>query len=151
MVDAVDIELNSAILPEVVKAARENRKTVIISTHYLKTTPPDKALRKVLSKAKNAGAHIIKIAAMANKEEDLSRLMIFTIKNKAENIITISLGKIGCISRLAFPGMGSLITYTFINRPSGPGQVKLNALREHLRIYYPKYAESPRNKKKIKK
>ena len=71
-------------------------------------------------------------------------------ENKSKNIITISLGKTGSISRLVFPGMGSLITYTFINRPSGSGQIGLKDMREHLRIYYPKYAESCPDKKNNK-
>lgn len=146
LVDAIDIELRSAILPEVVKAARESGKTIIVSTHNLKITPSDRTLRGILSKAKKAGAHIVKIAAMANKEEDVNRLARFTIENKSKNITTISLGKIGSISRLAFPGMGSLITYTFVGRPSGLGQVRLNNLREHLRVYYPKYDEYWQNK-----
>lgn len=136
LVDAVDIELKSPILPEVVKTARKNKKIVILSWHNFKTTPNDKILEDILNKAKRSGAHLVKIAAYANKEEDVNRLMRFTIKNKSKNIITISLGKIGSISRLTFPGFGSLITYAYINRPSGLGQRPLGELREHLRLLY---------------
>jgi len=141
LVDAVDIELKSPILSEVVKTARKNKKIVIISWHNFKITPSDKILKDILNKAKRSGAHIVKIASKANKEEDLNRLMRFTIANKSKNIITISLGEIGSISRLTFPGFGSLITYAFINKPSGSGQRTLDELREHLRAYYPKYNE----------
>ncbi len=141
LVDAVDIELKSPILSEVVKTARKNKKIVIISWHNFKITPNDKILKDILSKAKRSGAHLVKIASKANKEEDLNRLMRFTIANKSKNIITISLGEIGSISRLTFPRFGSLITYAFINKPSGLGQRTLDELREHLRAYYPKYNE----------
>lgn len=139
LVDAVDIELKSPTLSEVVKTARKNKKIVIVSWHNFKMTPNDKILKDVLNKAKRSGAHLVKIAAKANKEEDLNRLMRFTIENKSRNIITISLGEIGSISRLTFPRFGSLITYAYINRPSGLGQRTLDELREHLRAYYPKY------------
>lgn len=139
LVDAVDIELKSPILSEVVKTARKNKKVVIVSWHNLKSTPNDKTLEDILNKAKRSGAHLVKIAAKANKEEDLNRLMRFTIANKSKNIITISLGEIGSISRLTFPGFGSLITYAYIDKPLGLGQRKLEELRGHVRAYYPKY------------
>ena len=62
----------------------------------------------------------------------------WTIDNRSENIITISLGDTGGISRLVFPALGSLITYAYLNNPSGPGQRPLGELREHLRLYFPK-------------
>lgn len=139
LVDAVDIELRSPILLEVIKIAKKNKKVAIVSWHNFKMTPNDKMLKDILNKAKRSGAHLVKIAAKANNAEDLNRLMRFTIENKSKNIITISLGEIGSISRLTFPGFGSLITYAYINRPSGLGQRTLDELRDHLRIYYPKY------------
>lgn len=137
-VDAVDIELESPILPEVVKAAKKDKKIVIVSWHNLKTTPNDKMLKGILNKAKRSGADIIKIACQANKKEDLIRLTRWTIDNRSKNIITISLGAMGSISRLFFPAIGSLITYAYLNKSSGPGQRPLSELREHLRLYFPK-------------
>ena len=139
LVDAVDIELKSPILSEVVKIARKNKKNVIISWHNFKMTPNDKMLKDILSKAKRSGAHLVKIAVKANKIEDFNRLMKFTIENRSKNIITISLGGIGSLSRLVFPVLGSLITYAYINKPSGLGQISLDDLRDHLRVYYPQY------------
>lgn len=139
LVDAVDIELKSPVLSEVVKNARKNKKKVIISWHNFKMTPSDKTLKDVLNKAKRSGAHLVKIAAKANKIKDFNRLMKFTIENKSKNIITISLGGIGSLSRLVFPGLGSLITYAYISKPSGLGQISLDELRDHLRVYYPQY------------
>lgn len=140
LVDAVDIELKSPILSEVVKIARKNKKLIIISWHDLKSTPDDKALRDILDKAKKRGAHIVKIAAKANRIEDVNKLMRFTMKNRAKNLITISLGAIGSVSRLTFPGAGSLITYAYINKPSGLGQIPLKELREDLRVYYTQFS-----------
>ena len=139
LVNAVDIELKSPILSKVVKTAKKNKKIVIVSWHNFKMTPNDKILKDILAKAKKSGAHLVKIAAKVNQQEDLNRLMRFTMENKSKNIITISLGEIGSISRLTFPGLGSLITYAYINKPSGLGQRTLEELQEHLRAYYPKY------------
>ena len=137
LVDAVDIELKSPVLSEVIRSARRNKKMVIVSWHNLKATPNDRILQEALDKAKRSGAHLVKIAVKANKAEDLNRLMRWTIENRSKNIITISLGKIGSISRLIFPGLGSLLTYAYIDKPSGLGQRQLEELRGHLRAYYP--------------
>ena len=137
LVDAVDIELKSPVLSEVIRSARRNKKMVIVSWHNLKATPNDRILQETLDKAKRSGAHLVKIAVKANKAEDLNRLMRWTIENRSKNIITISLGKIGSISRLIFPGLGSLLTYAYIDKPSGLGQRQLEELRGHLRAYYP--------------
>jgi len=142
LVDAVDIELKSPILTEVVKVAKKNKKKVIISSHNFKLTPNDKILRDILDKAKRRGADLVKIAVKANRPEDLTRLLQFTIENKTKNLITISLGEIGSISRLVFPGLGSLITYAYVSRPSGLGQRSFEELKEHLRIYYPQYNQN---------
>jgi len=137
LVDAVDIELKSPVLSEVIRSARRNKKMVIVSWHNLKATPNDRILKDTLNKAKRRGAHLVKIAVKANRAEDLNRLMRWTMENRSKNIITISLGKIGSISRLIFPGLGSLLTYAYIDKPSGLGQRQLEELRGHLRAYYP--------------
>lgn len=139
LVDAVDIELRSPIVSKVIDIAKRNKKIIIISWHDFKSTPDNRTLTDILNKAKEKGAHIVKIAANANKAEDVNRLMEFTQKNKSKNIVTIALGNIGAISRLSFPMAGSLITYSYINKPSGFGQIPLDTLQEQLRFFYPQY------------
>jgi len=139
LVDAVDIESKSPVISEVVKIAKKNKKLIIISWHNFKLTPGDRALKSILNDALKRGAQVVKIAVRARKADDVNRLMKFTMRNRASNLITISLGKAGSISRLIFPMAGSLITYAYVTKPSGPGQVPLKDLRRHLRIYYPQY------------
>ena len=138
LVDVVDIELKSPILSEVRKIARKNKKLIIISWHNFRSTPSDKVLENILSRAKRSGADLVKVAVKANKMGDVYRLMKFTVKNRSKNLITISLGSIGSISRLTFPAIGSLVTYAYIDKPSGPGQISLGKLLKLLRSYYPK-------------
>ena len=132
LVDAVDIELKSPIVSEVVKIAKKNKKLIIVSWHNFKLTPGDKILKSVLKGALKRGAQLVKIAVKAGKANDVSRLMKFTMRNRASNLITISLGKKGSISRLIFPMVGSLITYAYVTRPSGPGQIPLKKLQGFL-------------------
>ncbi|MBI5554659.1 MAG: type I 3-dehydroquinate dehydratase [Elusimicrobia bacterium] len=145
-IDAIDIELKSPLLAKIVELAKINRKIIIVSWHDFSRTPKSNILEEILNKALKSGGQIIKIAAKANNAEDFIRLLDFTLKNKNNHLITISLGEIGCISRLIFPKLGSLLTYSYINKPSGPGQIPLEKLQEDFRLYYPEY-----NKYYIKK
>ena len=70
------------------------------------------------------------------KIDDVIKLGKFTLENKAKNLITISLGDTGGVSRFLFPMLGSLITYSYISKPSGPGQIPLKELRKQISLYY---------------
>lgn len=143
LVDGIDIELESkSILKEVIQKARDYKKTTIISYHDLKETPPDIKLENIIEKASKIGGDIIKIAAFTKSREDVIRLMKITLKYKSKNIITISMGGKGVISRVFFPFIGSLLTYGCINVPSAPGQLPINILVEELRRFYPEFNES---------
>ena len=138
LVEAVGIELSSQrILNKVVKEARRTKKTVIISYHNFKETPTRGMLEKLIKKIKIEDRDIVKIACLAKKREDVLRLMKFTLEHRNENIVAISMGKVGAISRVLFPFVGSLFTYGYLDTPSAPGQLPLKVLREELNRFYP--------------
>ncbi len=140
LVEAIDIELSSRqILNKVVKKAHQIKKTVIISYHNFKETPSKGILEKLIKKIKTEGGDIVKIACLAKNREDVLRLMKFTLEHKNKNIVAISMGKIGAISRVLFPFVGSLFTYGYLETPSAPGQLPLKVLREELRRFYPAF------------
>lgn len=139
LVDAIDIELHSSIISQVISLARKNKNLVIVSSHNFKNTPRDADLEKIFKNARKKGADIVKIAAKAKSWDHVHRLMQFTARHKRHHVITMSLGNIGSISRLTFPSAGSLLTYSYIGQPSAPGQIPLNVLQKHLRLYYPEY------------
>lgn len=136
LVDAVDIELKSSIILKVICLAARHKKVLIASIHNFKTTPPDTILELAYKKARRFKADIFKIACYANNKEDLARLMLFTIRHKFDNIITISLGNKGSISRILFPFCGSLITYSYLSSsPQAPGQIPIKELQKQLGLY----------------
>ncbi len=139
LVDAFDIELSSPIIFKVIQLARKNKKPIIVSAHNFKNTPSPAALEKIFKAAVQKGANIVKIATKANSLDDVNQLWQFTIKHQKDNVITMSLGKIGSISRLVFPAAGSLLTYSHVGNPSAPGQLPLGILQGHVRLYYPGY------------
>ncbi|MCK5580087.1 MAG: type I 3-dehydroquinate dehydratase [Candidatus Omnitrophica bacterium] len=139
LVDAVDVELKSPVVSDVVELAKKNQKIVIVSSHDFENTPDEIALENIFKEAVKKGADIVKMATKANTADDVNRLMAFTLKHKEDNVITMSVGPIGSISRLSFFGVGSLLTYSYVTQPSAPGQVSLAMLQDDLRRYYPKY------------
>lgn len=144
-VDAIDIELSSKkILKNVVSNAHKLKKLVCISYHNFDKTPATEKLSHVLKEAKSSGADIVKIATHAKNREDVQTLADFTIKNKSKNIVTISMGSEGAVSRVFFPALGSLITYASLGSATAPGQLDYTLTMDLLRRMYPKY-----NQKKI--
>ena len=138
LVEAIDIELSSQrILNKVVEKSHQTKKTVIISYHNFKETPSKGILEKLIKKIKTEGGDIVKIACLAKNREDVLRLMKFTLEHRNKNLVTISMGKIGVISRVLFPFVGSLFTYGYLDTPSAPGQLPLKVLREELSRFYP--------------
>jgi 3-dehydroquinate dehydratase-1 len=139
VVDAIDIDLRAAIVLRVVASARRNKNVVLLSHHDFHATPPESALKRIVSRATDLGADIIKIATFAKHEEDVMRLLRFTWAHRPKHLVTTAMGPIGTVSRLVFPLVGSLMTYT--NVVPSDGQIPATRLIEHLRVYYPRYHE----------
>jgi len=114
--------------------ARKLGKKVIVSSHYLNSTPRN--LGPILKKSLSTRADIVKIAAKANTFDDVMTMMSFTHQHRKHDLITMSLGPLGAISRLVLPAAGSKYTYTFLNKPTASGQVDVVTLKSHLKIYY---------------
>jgi 3-dehydroquinate dehydratase-1 len=67
-------------------------------------------------------------------------LASLTLSNRSIGVITIGMGAHGALSRVLFPALGSLMTYTFIGVPTAPGQLELEDTCRLLRTFYPNYA-----------
>ncbi len=135
VIDLIDIELSSPLLKQTVALARSLKKRVIVSSHNFDHTPAH--LDNIFKKAQSARADIVKIAAKANSFDDVLDMIAFTRRHRRHQLITMSLGAIGAISRVVLPAAGSLYTYTFLNKPTAPGQVDVKTLAAHLKFYYP--------------
>lgn len=139
-VDAVDVELSSkGLLNEVSELCSKRKKLLMASYHNFQMTPKDDFLRGLIKKGRAMGADIVKIAVRANNVDDLVRLILFTIKNKKENAVTLSMGEAGLISRIINPIIGSLMTYGFIDNMAAPNQLSAFECIEHLKKFSPDY------------
>ncbi len=132
--DLVDIELGSKkILNRVVDVARRNRKGVIISYHNFRTTPGAARLRDIIKRCRAGGADLVKIAVTADKRKDIGSLARVLLDSS--DLIAVSMGSIGVLTRVFFPALGSRITYGSTTGSTAPGQLPLRKLVEELSFY----------------
>ena len=132
LVDAVDIELSSKkILNGVIKEAHRFKKRVIVSYHDFRNTPAEGQLNTIIKNSRKAGGDIVKIAAFAKDKRDIIRLASLNISQN--DIITIAMGRLGVVSRLFFPMLGSLLTYCSVTKSSAPGQMPLKTAAKLLK------------------
>tara|TARA_R110001592_G_scaffold313380_3_gene588754 strand:+ start:282 stop:995 length:714 start_codon:yes stop_codon:yes gene_type:complete len=144
VVDAVDVEvLVGSITNAVVAAAHDSGKIVIGSFHDFDETPSAKRLEEVFAAGRAAGVDIVKVAARCNTAEDGRRLAAFTLAHCDDNIIVVGMGPYGMASRIFFPALGSLLTYTFLGEPTAPGQLNCHDTLKYLNGFYPQGVARP--------
>ena len=100
---------------------------LVLSYHNFEETPEN--LMELLSEMTNLTPRVVKVAVMPKNEQDVLDLMNFTRGFKAFNpeqeFVTMSMGKLGRLSRLAGDLVGSSWTFASLDNTSAPGQVAL--------------------------
>ncbi|MGO9613651.1 MAG: type I 3-dehydroquinate dehydratase [Dissulfurispiraceae bacterium] len=133
--DFIDVELQfTSLFLEVSRLITSSKPLLIGSYHNFQSTPDDAFLDDLVSRGKDLGADIVKVATMANTREDMVKLLLFTLRNRHKGLITMSLGDQGLPTRVVSPLFGSLIAYGFLNVPSAPGQLSIVELRDIFNI-----------------
>ena len=136
--DAIDVEIASAALvAELVPRARAAGRAIILSAHYMDTTPTADALLALVDRAEALGADITKLAAHARDIEDVRTLLAVTLAARRRGIVTLAMGPVGSLPRVLFPAAGSLLTYGSVGRPTAVGQLPVGELAELIRRLYP--------------
>lgn len=139
-VDAIDVELRSESILSALRArASEANKLLIVSYHDHRLTPDPHTLERIADDAEKAGADIVKIATNAGGRDDIRSLATFSLRNRDKNLIVIGMSDYGLLTRLLFPALGSLITYSFIDQPTAPGQLRFVELFDWMRRLYPDF------------
>lgn len=136
-VGGVDCELSA---PDTCRAlfaeARAHDKLSIGSFHDFSACPDDAALDALVPLADAVGADIVKVAAHCETRHELRRLAVFTLKHIARGVVVIGMGPAGTPSRVFFPALGSLLTFTFLGEPTAPGQLNCGTLVSYLKQMY---------------
>ncbi|MFC2947226.1 type I 3-dehydroquinate dehydratase [Virgibacillus sediminis] len=135
MVDVIDVEYfaDKLKVETIIQQARENDIRVILSNHDFDKTPEMGEILSRLQGMQEMGADIPKIAVMPRDMEDLFTLLQATSKMSRiyadRPIITMAMGKLGLISRLAGEVFGSAATFGSGKEASAPGQIAAEDLK----------------------
>ncbi len=137
VVSAVDVEMCSAIFPEVVRSAKRARKTVVGSFHDFRETPPLAALQDLVKLARSAGAQIPKLATQLRHPADAIVLYELLRDCQQGPLCVIGLGPWGAATRIGLPCAGSCLAYGFVDRSAAPGQFSCYELKRLLGRWHP--------------
>lgn len=111
---------------------------VITSHHDFHETPSSNVLFMLLEQMKHSNADIVKLAMMPQSAEDVLRLLEetnhFHKRYPMQPLITMSMGKMGTISRVCGELFGSCVTFGAGKNASAPGQVPVAKLEEILEV-----------------
>ncbi|MFS0706073.1 type I 3-dehydroquinate dehydratase [Cellulomonas sp. 179-A 9B4 NHS] len=141
VVDAVDVELATpdAVRADLLAAARAHGVPVVVSTHDFAGTPSADALVDVLRRQRDAGADVCKVAVTPADADDVLTLLqaTRTFAREADRpVVTIAMGGLGLVTRLAGEVFGSALTFGSVGAGSAPGQLDAVRLREVLTLVH---------------
>ena len=136
--DLIDIEFFTAgaELPALIEEAHTAGAAVVCSSHDFHKTPPRTELVSRMMQMQRAGADLPKLAVMPQCRADVLELLAATAEmadlHPETPVITMSMGALGAVSRLAGETFGSAMTFANPGQASAPGQVSLNIVNEVL-------------------
>ena len=141
-IDAVDVEYfrNRTSIENILTIAKEHDITVIMSNHDFDKTPSFDEITGRLLGMKKLGADVAKLACMPKSAKDVLTLLQATEAVKSqypdEPIITMSMGKLGAISRISGEIFGSSLTFGSAKKASAPGQLEVTTLHHILQALH---------------
>lgn len=140
LADLIDVELfiGDDVVKEIVDYVHNNNIKVIISNHDFDKTPKQSEIINILCKMQQLGGDLSKIAVMPNSPKDVLTLLSATdemiTKFATKPIVTMSMGKLGIVSRLTGEIFGSAITFGALSKASAPGQIDIEDLYNVLNL-----------------
>ncbi|NUG22211.1 type I 3-dehydroquinate dehydratase [Acinetobacter lactucae] len=140
--DWLDVEMfrDQKVVSEVVQKAHQKKVLIVMSNHDFQKTPSQDEIEKRLLKQEQMGADILKIAVMPKSKQDVFTLMNATLKVSQQTtkpLLTMSMGQLGTISRVATANMGGSYSFGMIGEASAPGQIDVTKLKQILKTVQP--------------
>ncbi len=133
MVD-IEVENSDDFKNEIIKIAKKNKSTVIISYHDFEKTPVIRELEQILNWCFESGADIAKIACQTNNAEDAARIL--ALYSFGKPLISLGMGDAGKITRIAAPLLGAPFTYASLvkSKQTAPGQIEADKLESIIKM-----------------
>lgn len=140
--DWLDVEMfrDQKVVSEIVQQAHQKKVLVVMSNHDFQKTPSQDEIEKRLLKQDQMGADVLKIAVMPKSKQDVFTLMNATLKVSQQTtkpLLTMSMGQLGTISRVAAANMGGSYSFGMIGQASAPGQIDVTKLKQILQTVQP--------------
>jgi len=129
-VDYVDVEIRSSIVKNIIMAARERHKKVILSYHNFSKTPSYNTLKKIYNQGKRLKPDIIKFATKVNSSSELFTLLSFTYNYSKKLPLIITPMGVSFIERLIPLYLGSLFTYISLEKKTASGQISYRDIKK---------------------
>ena len=138
----LDIEMfrDAGSVAKLTKLAHDKHVLVIMSNHDFNKTPEQQEIENRLLKQDQMGADILKIAVMPKSKQDVMTLMNATLavsQKSTKPLLTMSMGQLGTISRVATANMGGSLSFGMIGEASAPGQIDVTQLKQFLKTVQP--------------
>lgn len=138
----LDIEMfrDKTAVQKLVKLAHQKGVLIVMSNHDFDKTPPQAEIEKRLLMQDNMGADVLKIAVMPKSKADVLTLMNATAhvsEQSRKPLLTMSMGKLGTVSRVATASMGGSMSFGMIGQASAPGQIDVGDLKKLLTTVAP--------------
>lgn len=140
LIDAADIELfaGEEKVKETVALAKAHSVAALLCNHDFHQTPTKEEIISRLKTMQDWGADICKIAVMPQSPADVLVLLDATqtmfSRYARQPLVTMAMGKMGAVSRLAGETFGSAMTFGAAQKASAPGQIGANDLRRILNV-----------------
>lgn len=139
--DLIDVEVmpDLSCAAAIIDTAHTHGTPVIGSNHHFEGTPSNEEIDCIFSCMEKAGADILKMAVMPADRRDVVRMMERTLtwKEKTDRpLITMSMGALGCVSRMCGELTGSSVTFASVTAASAPGQIDMASLKNILHILH---------------
>ena len=140
-VDLLDLEFfEEEHAAKRIREIQKKGKKVVASHHDLEGTPQIDVMRMLLDHMCEGGADIVKLVVTPKTTEDVLRLLAVTSEFHSENqetpIITVSMGKLGAVSRVSGETFGSCVTFASHGKKSAPGQFQLEEMQQTLAMLH---------------
>lgn len=140
--DIIDVELSKLKSLNDTKcflaSLRSSGCRIIISKHFFDRTPSDTDMDDLFYEMNSYDADILKLAVMPNNRNDVVRLLSATDRASSAYycpVITMSMGKLGLVSRVIGEITGSSVTFASVGEISAPGQIPLLKMKQLLELF----------------
>jgi len=136
----IDLEVSTDVgwRYEVGKACKNQGSKLIVSFHDFNVTPNRDALIDTVKNEYAAGADIAKIATTPKNFDDVMAVLSVVNKYKTEGreIIGVSMGKLGKVTRILAGSAGSFLTYASLEpgKESAEGQISIADTKRIIEI-----------------